>query len=250
MGRRRLERHERPNGAGRAGPGTRLQPSTGEDETDDDGRGVEVGGGLQARLDHDLRPQRDDDAVAPRGGRADGHEGVHGHGAVPGGAARHTQESAACPDLDEGRRDECQAVDRLHSQAQSRADGHERHDPDGHRDGHPGLDAQLPLFRGALQVPIPNRGSSHRSDFGARPDVVARRLDRLDQLASTRNGGIHGHRGALRGEVDARVQNAIRLLQVPLDAIDAGGAGHALDVEHDFDRLRRQHRRCGGCDGL
>ena len=96
-GGRGLQPDQPPDRAGRAGPGAVLQPAPEQDEADDDGRGVEVGLGVQPGLVDDVRDERHDDAVQPRGARADRDERVHVRGAMAGGPPRRAVEAAARP---------------------------------------------------------------------------------------------------------------------------------------------------------
>ena len=86
-GRLGLQRSEPPDGARRPDLRAGLEPATEQDEPDDDRGAVEVGGGLEARVLHERRRERQHDAVGPGGARADRHERVHV--AVPWRAARH-----------------------------------------------------------------------------------------------------------------------------------------------------------------
>ena len=106
---------------------------------------------------------------------------------MPTGADRRAHEPAPGPDLDERRRDEGQPVDRLHRQAQARAEGHEAMMPDGDtrsrpRPGRPAVAARRRAPRRDPAPAAPSRPAPPMRDV--RPDLVASRLDRPDQLAT------------------------------------------------------------------
>ena len=77
-----------------------------------------------------------------------------------------------------------------------------------------------------------------------RAHVVAGRLDGGLHLGSPGDGRVERDGGALGGEVDVGLGHAVGLAQEALDAVDARGAGHALDADGDDDGLRR-----GPCRG-
>ena len=117
---------------------------------------------------------------------------------------------------------------------------HEGHDPRGDGDGDQGAEAEVALIlepRDGVLVDGRSEGlDARRGDLGA--DVVPRGLHGGHELVTSRDAGVDEHGRALRGQVHARLEHAVRLAQEALDAIDAGGAGHALDGEHDADRSR------------
>ena len=96
-GGRRLEADEAPDGPRRAALRPSLEPPPEEDEPDDDRGAVEVRLGVEARLVDDLRPQGHEHRVRPGGGRADRHQRVHRHAAVPAPRARRRGRSARRP---------------------------------------------------------------------------------------------------------------------------------------------------------
>ena len=156
---------------------------------------------------------------------------------VTGRANGGAVETAAGPDLDEGGRHQQQPVDGLHGQPRLRPPHHD-HDAQRHGDRHAGLDEQLALLqpaRGVLRLQL--RGHAQlgcgRRRLGA--DVVAGGLDGGHQLLAPdqRRVGVNGR--PLGGQVDVGVDDAVGLAQESLDAVDAGGAGHALDGQHHLD---------------
>ena len=159
-----LQPDQRADGAGRLTLGTRLHPAPEEDEPDDDRAGVEVGLGRPAGLHEQLRPERDRRAVAPGSGRPDGDQRVHGHVAMARGLPRRTQEAPAGPEQDEGRRQQDEAVGRLHVEGTVRPE-HDGHDPD--RDGQADHGAQpqvgqLPILRLRFGVRVRRQVDSGR----------------------------------------------------------------------------------------
>ena len=130
---------------------------------------------------------------------------------MPTRAERRAHEPSPGPDLDERGRDDGQPVDRLHRQAQARAEGHEAHDPDGDTDRDRGLDAQLSLLGGVFRIAIQRRlhDPRRRRCNDGRPDLIASRFDRSDQLATPdrRVDDVDGR--LLGGQVDGRIQDAV-----------------------------------------
>ena len=78
------------------------------------------------------------------------------------------------------------------------------------------------------------RASAASSEPGA--DLVARLLDRPDELGAPDGLGQVADRGHLGREVDVRLDDAVGLAQEPLDPVAARGAGHPDDGERDLDR--------------
>ena len=94
----------------------------------------------------------------------------------------------------------------------------------------------LEVVRGHLQLEAAVAGARRsRRRRGLGPDLVAGGLDGPHQLVAAGDAGVDADRRPLGGEVDGGPLHARRLLQEPLDAVDARGAGHALDGQDDLD---------------
>ena len=148
----RLEADQPPDRGRGAALGPGLEPSPEEHEAEDDRRRVEVADGLDARRHHDLRPQRHEHGVGPRRGRADGDQRVHRRAAVPPRPPRSAVEALAGPQLDERRRQQDQAVRRLHRDRALGRREHDGHEREGRADRDRGLDERPPLRPIALRV--------------------------------------------------------------------------------------------------
>jgi hypothetical protein len=135
---RRLQPDETSDRAGRTGLRATLEPPAEEHEADDDRRCIEVGLRMEASLVDRVREERDTDAVEPRGARPDGDERVHVRRPVPEGPPRGAVEPSAGEELDDGRGNERDPVQRLHRDPCLR-DEHHDHDPDGDDDRDDGL---------------------------------------------------------------------------------------------------------------
>ncbi len=121
---------------------------------------------------------------------------------------------------------------------------HHQHHGRSDRDRRDGLDQQGPalaLPHEVLGVVLEGRGRR-----GLRPDVVAGRGDRGDDLGPSGDGRVDRDRRPLRGEVDVGLDDAVGLAQEPLDAVDAGRARHARDRQHDLDGSVVGRGRRGG----
>ena len=133
---RRAERGKPADRAGRPALGPRLEPPPEQDQTDDDGRGVEVGHRLDAGRFDRAGPEGDDGAVGPGRGRADRDERVHVRGAVPCRAPGRAVERATGPELDERGRDQGEPVEIAHRERRLGREHHE-HDRQGGRRSRP-----------------------------------------------------------------------------------------------------------------
>ena len=76
------------------------------------------------------------------------------------------------------------------------------------------------------------------------PDVVAGRLDGADESARPVTSAGSGSSAVSVARLTVAVSTPGVLPQEPLDAVDAGRAGHALDREGDLELRRGRSRRC------
>ena len=79
------------------------------------------------------------------------------------------------------------------------------------------------------------------------PRLVAGALDRAHQRRPAAASAVVGDGRLLGREVDVGAVDARHLLQRPLDARDAGGAGHAADADGQRLRLVSFESRCFSC---
>ena len=138
---RRAERGKPADRASRPALGPRLEPPPEQDQTDDDGRGVEVGHRLDAGRFDRAGPEGDDGAVGPGRGRADRDKRVHVRGAVSCRAPGRAVERATGPELDERCRDQGEPVEIAHRDRRLGRE-HQEHDGHGGDDRGRGLDQQ------------------------------------------------------------------------------------------------------------
>ena len=155
----------------------------------------------------------------PRHRGAEADEGVHGGGAVPKIGEGGLVEAASAPEHDDGGQQQRKPLppgdlqgrhhrDRDHGGRQRECQLHPRQEHVG---------AFLPGFDGGLAGPV--AGSLHHGD----------------QVLS--GGALRGlHPGLFGGVVDGGL-HPVDLVELLLDAIGAGGAGHARQVEGDRHRV-------------
>jgi hypothetical protein len=172
-----LQPDEALDGAGRLAPRTELEPSPEEHEADDDGRGVEIGLGVEPGLVDDLRPHRDEDRIRPGRGRADDDEGVHRRPAVPEGPPGRAIEAPAGPELDEGRRPQDELVQVGHRDRGLRPE-HQDHDHDGGGDRDDRLDQHQTQVAGADGIFLGLRRAIASASLPSVPTVATRALGR------------------------------------------------------------------------
>ena len=207
--------------------GAGLEPSSEQDEADDQRGRVEVRLVAEPGRHHRLRQEGDDDRVGVRGKRADRDEGVHVRLAVAGASRRGDEEASPEDELDDRGGDQEPAVDVGHRPRRAAGPEHDRHHhaSDDQRCGR--LEEELATLGGALELGGIDVGG--RIPGGIAAHVVAGGLDGRDDSGSVDDRGIEAHRGPLRREVDGRVTDAIGARQVALDPVDAARAGHADD---------------------
>ena len=132
-----------------------------------------------------------------------------------------------------------------HGHAQRVRPQHQGHDRKRHRDRDQRAHAQVAHLAGT-QIRI-RVGVVERQGPGGvralRPHIVAGRLDGGLHLGPAGHGRINEDGRTFGGEVDVGPGHAVGVAQEALDAVDAGGAGHALDADRELDGLgcRRGH---------
>ena len=187
-----------------------------------------------------VRSQRHDHAVEPRGAGSERNQRVHVGGAVarraPGAARRI---APAADDLDERRRHSasqlsvsseiafCGRYIAMH-QRQPRRPGSRRDWISSRR-----CDRALDVRSG---IDRRQRRGVQLGLAGLRSNVVARPLDGRDQLGSPGQRRVDADGRLLGGEVHVRLDHAVGLAQEALDPVDARGAGHPVDGQDDLDR--------------
>ena len=227
-GRAVAARRSASHGAGGLALGACLEPSAEQDEADDHGGGVEVGLVPEPGGHHRVRQERDEDRV-----------GVGGH-------ACRSRRGCSCSPRRGGRRVTAATRNRrpktnwtivagMRNQRLTSIIGH----------GVPPGQNMIaiitpPMTSDASAWKRSSRRSAARSSLGGidvggcvRGGVAARRRSRRPRWPrrsrAVDDRGIEAHGGALGGEVDGRVADAIGALRIALDAVDAARAGHADD---------------------
>ena len=152
--------------------------------------------------------------------------------AVPDDVRRGAEDATPTPAVD-GRRDaeEHQEEDvRVPVEAGGAVDLHGEEDGPAEREGEQGVGQEAAAF--VVAALLHGDGGGRRLGLGARrDDAVAGGGDCVGQGAGGDIGGGQVDAGALGGEVDGSGLHAGDAGQRPLDAADAGGAVHPLDVQ-------------------
>ncbi len=225
-GRPRPQAHEPPHGVGRPALGPGLEQAAEQDEHDDDGRGVEVDLGLDARQREQARPDGRGDAEEVGGRSAHGHEGVH--------VGRAVLERAPGPFV------EAQAEDELDGRSQGPED--EEVLQRGRHPGEPVPHAAEEDDQG--QRSAPEDVAAEREvlrvaglfDLGGLVGhVVSGSPDRCDEGLAPGEGRVDDDGGLGRRDVDGGLADAGDLAQGPFDVGRAARAAHPRQGQLDAD---------------
>ena len=234
----RGERDEGVDGGGGALLGAQLEPAAHQDQCDhDQGRlGVQVqrkspGLGLPG-------PQGDERAVTEGDASAEGDQGVHAGGAVLGRGPGGTVDVVSGPGLDDSGDDQDERHQPVHG-VQVQRQVHDAHQAQAGGQGDLPLalespDLGVPCVIGVVGRPGGELGRGARLVGGLRGaggGGVPGLGDRGGQLIDADGGRVVGDQGGLGGQVDRDLDHPLDPGQCLLDAADAGGAGHAPDVE-------------------
>ncbi len=172
------------------------------------------------------------------GQHAQGHQGVHGGGQVPGvDGGGLVERPGAVEHHGGGQRERCPAPVR-ELRAGDHGDDKQRDREDRGNDQPAqqmvGDQVLMPAagcgLVGCMLVAVPG-GAGRGVQRGLEVCRVARGLDRVDQLV-VGNAGRDADRGAFQGEVD-RGAHAGEFAELAFYAVHAGGARHALDLKVD-----------------
>ena len=230
------QRGKQPDRLGRLPLGARLEPLPEQHERDHDGGRLEV---QVLHVPEAVHPDAVDPEVerqAIGGQRAERHQQVHVAGPRSHRPGRGHVEAAPAPELHR------RGQQPLHPRRHHPVDADERQvraEQQRHRE------------RDRQQRVATQPGGRVHGDGLALPGVgdqrglVARRVDRREQVADAGGAGheIDGRR--FRAEVDVRLQHARHFPQRLLDTRNARGAGHAL---HGESQVLIRHLVTGGAD--
>ncbi len=234
-GRLRLQADELLDRLARPPLGPRLQQLAGNDEGDDDGRGLEVevvaqghaAGGLEQQHGHAIK-------IGHR--RTESHQHVHVGAAV---AQALERAGVVVPtDVELHRRGQ-QQEEPVHPQGigpcaqQPQVAAHAQQEERQREDR---AHQQPALLVGDLRLAGGGFGVGGFLAGGRLHHVVARPAHGGHQVGPRRGPRRKAHRGPLAGQIDRGVEHAVGLLQTPLDCRRAVGAGHAQQRQLDFGR--------------